>query len=91
MKYLILFVPAFFLVFILGCETPPIFNETPAIEWNRFTLDTVQQYTGSVSMIVNFTDGDGDLGATETDSTYNMLIIDARTNDTIFYRIPNIP
>ena len=87
------FLPAFVSIILIfsSCETPPIFDETPALEWNRFSLDTVQQFTGAVKMIVNFTDGDGDLGATDSDSTYNMIIIDSRTDDTIFYRIPNIP
>ena len=87
------FLPAFISIILIfsSCETPPIFAETPALEWNRFSLDTVQQFTGAVKMIVNFTDGDGDLGATDSDSTYNMIIIDSRTDDTIFYRIPNIP
>lgn len=79
------------LSFFYACTPPPIFDETPKIEWNRFTSDTVQQFTGEVSLLVNFTDGDGDLGSTDTDSMPNMLIIDSRTDDTIYYRIPNIP
>lgn len=82
---------ALILLFIAACSTPPIFNETPDIEWKRFTLDTIQQFTGQVSMIIGFTDGDGDLGASDNDSLPNMLIIDSRTDDTIYYRIPNIP
>jgi len=81
----------FFATLFNACGTPPIFNETPALEWNRFTEDTVQQFLGQVSLVVNFTDGDGDLGASDTDSSFNMLIIDTRTEDTIYYRIPNIP
>jgi len=79
------------ILFISSCESPPIFPEVPAIEWNKFSKDTVQQFTGQVTMIVGFTDGDGNLGISEGDSTPNMLIIDTRTDDTIFYRIPNIP
>ena len=81
----------FLTVFFNACQPPPMFDETPAIEWNRFSKVTVQQFTGGVSMIVNFTDGDGDLGQSDNDSLPNMLIIDTRTDDTIYYRIPNIP
>jgi hypothetical protein len=93
MKYTPLAAFSIFATFLAieSCTPPPIFDETPSIEWNRFTVDTVQQFTGQVSMVVNFTDGDGDLGATDSDSLPNMLIIDSRTDDTIYYRIPNIP
>jgi hypothetical protein len=93
MKNKILTSIGFIAVFIgiESCTPPPIFDETPSVEWNRFTVDTVQQFTGQVSMLVNFTDGDGDLGQSDTDSLPNMIIVDSRTDDTIYYRIPNIP
>ncbi len=86
----------FFIVMVFSiaysCTPPPIFDEVPAIEWVRFTNDTIYQFVGRSSLVIGFTDGDGDLGKlNDNDSEPNMLIIDGRTNDTIFYQIPNIP
>ncbi len=83
----------FAILLLNACGTPPIFDETPAIEWNRFTMDTIEQCFGSVSFIVDFTDGDGDLGTSEdgSDTSTNMYIIDTREGDTIEYIIPHIP
>lgn len=80
-----------FMLLLNACAPPPIFDETPALEWGRFTKDTVQQFSGQVSIVVKFTDGDGDLGTEEGDTIPNMIIIDTRTDDTIFYQIPYIP
>lgn len=79
------------LILFNACGTPPIFDETPEIEWNRFTFDTIGQCFDQVGLIISFTDGDGDLGRDEEDTTTNMYIIDARTDDTIQYIIPYIP
>ncbi|WBM74782.1 hypothetical protein [Saprospira grandis] len=74
-----------------ACEPAPIFPEEPQISWNRFSVDTLQQFTGQMKLIVNFTDGDGDIGKSGNDTTYNMIIIDNRTQDSIYYVMPYVP
>ena len=91
MNKLSIFSVCLFFILLNACAPPPIFDETPALEWGHFTKDTVQQFSGQVSIVVKFTDGDGDLGSIEGDSVPNMIIIDSRTDDTIFYKIPYIP
>ncbi len=73
----------------IACEKPPIYDNTPHIEWVGFSVDTVQQMSGVVAFTFSFTDGDGDLGNTDSSSIY---IIDTRRspNDTFFYQIPPI-
>ena len=79
-------------IFLLdGCKPGPQFPNTPEITWNRFSQTSIQQLTGQIKLIFDFQDGDGDLGADENDSIPNLIIIDNRTEDTIFYRIPIIP
>jgi len=74
-----------------ACEKPPIYDDTPAIYWNSFSVDTVQQNTGTVVFKFDFEDGDGDLGKSN-DTTNHILLIDTRRtpNDTLFYQIPTI-
>ena len=74
-----------------GCEEPPIYDDTPTIEWVSFSKDTIQQLSETVTFKFNFTDGDGDLGK-DNDTTAHILLIDPRRtpNDTSFYQIPTI-
>lgn len=72
------------------CDKAPIYSNVPSIEFNSFSKDTVQQQTGVITFIVDFTDGDGDLG-TDSTGVNNMIIIDNRRGDTLFYQIPPIP
>ncbi len=86
-KYL-LFLPL--LICVSACVKPPTYDVTPTVSFVGFSQDTLQQQTGVTTFIVGFTDGDGDLGSDENNVT-NMLIIDTRRNDTLYYRIPPIP
>jgi len=84
-----------FLTFSLlwsACEAPPIYDDTPHIDWANFSKDTIQQISDAVAFRFNFTDGDGDLGK-DGDPEDHILIIDTRRtpNDTAFYKIPTIP
>ncbi|MCP4441377.1 MAG: hypothetical protein GY810_20925 [Aureispira sp.] len=73
-----------------GCSKPPIYNDTPTITSVKFSESEVQQQTGLITFLIGFTDGDGDLGTTES-GDFDLLIIDTRRNDTSFYQIPIIP
>ncbi len=86
-----------FLLFVIstvtwmGCETAPIYDDTPNISWGGFTNDTIQQNLGTTKFRIDFTDGDGDLGKTG-DTAQHIIIIDTRRtpNDTSFFQIPTI-
>lgn len=90
MRYALIFFLGACLIFS-ACEKPPIYEDTPTITWNSFSVDTVQQLTGTVNITFDFTDGDGDLGL-DGDDDDHILIIDTRRtpNDTLFYKIPTI-
>ena len=79
------------IVFFLSCEKPPIYDDIPTISWEGFSVDTVDQYSGSVTFTFNFTDGDGNLGS-DFDSVQDIIIVDTRRtpNDTSFYKLPVI-
>lgn len=74
-----------------ACQKPPQYSDVPNITFNSFSTDTVTQFSGVVTFIVDFTDGDADLGVPSSDTSINMYIIDTRGNDTLYYRIPEIP
>ena len=82
------------LIFSLGwssCTTPPQYAVEPNISFNRFSVDTINQLSGLVTIYINFTDGDADLGVSSADTSINMYIVDTRKKDTLLYRIPQIP
>lgn len=73
-----------------ACDKPPIYDDTPTIEFNGFSADTVQQWSGTIDFNIGFTDGDGDLGGSP-DTVSDILLVDTRRMDTLYYRIPEIP
>lgn len=74
-----------------GCITPPEYDIVPEITFQ--TIDKTNAKAGEDSLIVSFTftDGDGDLGVSDTQSTINAWLIDNRTNFPYTYQIPFIP
>jgi hypothetical protein len=78
------------LLFVCACAKPPTYDITPTVSFVGFSQDTLQQQTGVTTFIVGFTDGDGDIGS-DSNNVTNMLIIDNRREDTLYYRIPPIP
>jgi hypothetical protein len=92
MKYIFLIgILAFSLLTWTSCDKPPIYDDTPTIEWVGFSEDTIRQFNGIVTFEIGFTDGDGDLGR-DNDTTSHIIIVDTRRtpNDTLFYQIPTI-
>ena len=86
MPYLLIF---FGLLFLQACAKPPIYDPVPTLSFVRFNVDTIQQQSQTLTIVVGFTDGDGDIGG--DGNTNNFLIIDQRRGDTSFYTIPAIP
>jgi hypothetical protein len=91
------FIPLFALLAVLyflhpSCVQPPNYPIEPVIEFLSLSKDTIWQTRfgpDSVVITFSFTDGDGDLGF--SDSTAGIFIVDGRdTFEKPSYRIPYI-
>lgn len=63
-------------VLSIGCTKPPDFSPIPEITFNRLENNNIRQDVDSVYLIVDFTDGDGDIGF--EDNTKDIFLIDTR-------------
>ncbi len=81
-----------FLMFLGNCIQPPDYPKEPVIEFKSMTRNVLRQGTGTSDttyVTLGFTDGDGDLG--DTDSL-NVFVIDGRDQFLKSkFRIPFIP
>ncbi len=80
----------FLAVIFYGCANNPGFSDTPEIVFAGFSADTLVQgdlNTDSLFIVLEFRDGDGDIGG----GTENIIIMDNRTGDVYdFFKIPEI-
>lgn len=82
------------LVFLMaGCFKTPSYPEEPVITFNGFTNTNAVYTLGEPgSLLVDFTDGDGDLGLRGADSSSKMFLINVQDSLLSFpYNIPEIP
>src|SRR4051812_458555 len=57
---------------IVGCKKPDQFSEIPSIDFKTiYTLKDVQGYDTACYVVINFTDGDGDIGYHSVESHLN--------------------
>ncbi|MEM7103766.1 MAG: hypothetical protein AAF502_11580 [Bacteroidota bacterium] len=85
---------ALFCFLILGfysCIKPPNYPNEPVIEDVYFDKAEYLQNVENFTITIEFTDGDGDLGVFDTDTTLNGKLIDTRTGGPTFFKIPFIP
>ena len=78
-----------------GCVTSPDYPIEPQIEFLSFSKSEMDQGSlnnDSLTMLISFTDGDGDLGSPPETAEKNLFIIDNRTGQ-IFnsFKTPIIP
>lgn len=89
------------LLLVVGaCSNEPVFPIEPRIEFLDIQPKVVRQYQDSIVIRFRFQDGDGDLGALESDSNsapINLRLIDSRVGNgltevqaTSTYTIPNL-
>jgi hypothetical protein len=89
----ILLVVAILLVW--ACSKPPQYPDEPVIEFINLSKDTLSQSdlnTDSLFVRISYTDGDGDLGFSDKDTSQSIFIIDTRSGfiqDR--FKIPQIP
>src|SRR5687767_10623774 len=78
-----------------SCLKPPDYDEVPVIEFVSLSKSVVQEATltstDSLLLTFSFTDGDGNLGASDDQDTMsNVFLTDSRDNSTKFYQVPNL-
>ncbi|MBC7885856.1 MAG: hypothetical protein H7X99_10300, partial [Saprospiraceae bacterium] len=80
---------------LASCIKPPAYSDIPSVEFRSFSKNTMNQGVfneDSVTMILFFTDGDGDFGNDAQSNEKNIFIRDKRTNETFReYKAPQIP
>ena len=96
MKRIIVFLFAgFTFLFFQSCNTSPGYSDVPELTFVGFNKNTMRQSNidkDSITLIIDFKDGDGDIGAGEKDNNINLFIIDSRTNQNYsFFKVPAIP
>ena len=96
MKYRLLPIYALFLLVFLSCYQKPEFPDTPELRFISMDKDTLLQgfsREDSLTLWLELTDGDGDIGVENTDTvSQSILIRDLRTgNVSEQFRIPFIP
>ena len=84
------------LIFLVNCDKDKVFSDTPAI-----TMSDNQVYNNPVKIIIDFTDGDGDIGLDEGDTLppyefnedpfnmyyFNLLLYYYEKNDSIWEEV----
>ncbi len=73
-----------------SCVKPPDYPTEPTIGFVSVGRTTLKQDVDTTLVTISFTDGDGDLGVSDTDPTTNYIITDTRTGFQEFYKIPLI-
>lgn len=85
-----------FLQLAISCQPIRLFDEVPAIKFESIEPRVARENIDTVLLIFSFTDGDGDLGLEEGDTTSDITVIDKRTGapaigDVTFpYRMPYV-
>lgn len=81
---------------IWACQPIRLFEEVPAIKFESITPGTARENIDTVVIVFSFTDGDGDLGLEEGDTTNDITVIDKRNGPpnigdiTFPYRMPYV-
>lgn len=84
------------LILTNGCIKLNNFPPTPVITFKSLSTTEVKQGVTPIKIIFKFTDGDGDLGLTQQDTSKDVLILDIRQGSPAFppiqydYRMPYV-
>jgi len=81
------FIVGTFLIFLAGCLNPPDYSVIPAITFDSISSTTARVGIDSITFLIDFTDGDGDLGSS---AIPNLFFLDSRTGYTDSFKIPNL-
>ncbi|MBP9883743.1 MAG: hypothetical protein KBF32_10090 [Chitinophagales bacterium] len=91
MKYL-LFITAVIISLFTACLNPPEYPEEPIILFDSISKTFVKGLpsSDSITFVISFTDGDGDLGASSSDTLPNLFFKDSRTGFINAFQFPNV-
>lgn len=83
-KYILIFLIP--ITFLLSCRKPPNYSDTPAIEFKSISKDLVfdediQAYVDSISITIEFQDGDGNLGLDNSDVENSPIYVNEFVNN----------
>ena len=84
---------ALVLTLLASCLKPPNYSFVPEIQFDSISNTSVNQLIDSVTVVISFTDGDGDLGALNTfpfDTITNLFFKDSRTGSVYRFQFPYI-
>lgn len=85
----------FFSLILTACLQPPDYPAEPVIEFKYFSSNGMNQrpVNGKVDtlfVVLDFTDGDGDIGLEGDDPTINIEMFDLRDGSRILARLPRV-
>ena len=64
-------------------------SDIPAIEFISVSPQSATQYSDSLTFVIGYEDGDGDLGSNDPD-TRNLFLTDSRNNVTYEFRVKQL-
>jgi hypothetical protein len=80
---------------IISCVKPPDYSDTPTLEFRNFSKSTLNQGVfgeDSITLVLYFTDGNGDFGTPGQGVEKNIFITDNRTKQVFReYKAPFVP
>lgn len=80
---------------LYNCASAPKFGPEPTLEFVSISKATMEQgffNNDSVTLVLNFTDGDGDIGGLDGQIEQNLFLIDNRTESIADqFVVPTIP
>ena len=76
-------------IILFSCEKEQTINPFPVIEFISISPAIAQQYSDKITIVIKYTDEDGDLGENNPDVT-NLFVKDIRNGIQYEYRIPQL-
>lgn len=77
------------LLLLNGCSKEEPISEVPSIKFVSMTPETAKKDSDVVDIVIEYTDGDGDLGENTPDMK-NLFVTDSRNNVTRSFRISQL-
>ena len=82
-------------VWLGSCLAPPDYPDEPVLTFEGLTRDSLAQGAGledSTTVVLSFTDGDGDIAPPETETDPNVFLVNRRTGEDVgTFKLDPIP